>query len=157
MKRYDMEVTSEINAVPASCGGWYDIDEVDQERIALCKKLNYDTVRFIEFFYKAGSTSEGAFKSGSVYRALQESEPNRFIRAPENLSYRFLTEDVPYGIVPMGHLGRMLQVATPTIKALVDLACLINETDYWKTGWTPEKMGIQGMSLEKLMTFVRNG
>ena len=133
------------------------IDEIDKERIALCEKVNYMTERFLEFFYKAGSTTERAFKSGSVYMALQESEPNRFIRAPEGLSYRFLTEDVPYGIVPMAYLGKMLGVATPTINALTDLASLINGTNYWETGWTPEKLGIQGMSLERLLEYVENG
>jgi len=133
------------------------IDEIDKERIALCEKVNYMTERFLEFFYKAGSTTERAFKSGSVYMALQESEPNRFIRAPANLSYRFLTEDVPYGIVPMAYLGKMLGVATPTINALTDLASLINGTNYWETGWTPEKLGIQGMSLERLLEYVENG
>jgi opine dehydrogenase len=130
------------------------MDEIDKERINLCKQVGYSTVRFLEYFYRAGSTSEKAFKSGSVYMALQESEPNRFIRAPENLSYRFLTEDVPYGIVPMAYLGKMLGAPTPTINALIDLASLIKETNYWETGWTPEKMGIQGMTPERLLEYV---
>ena len=133
------------------------IEEIDKERIALCQKINYPTERFLDFFYKAGATSEKAFKSGSVYQALQESEPNRFIRAPENLSYRFLTEDVPFGIVPMAYLGEMLDVPTPTINALIVLASLINETNYRQTGWTLEKMGIEGMRLEKLLNYVENG
>jgi opine dehydrogenase len=133
------------------------IDQIDKERIALCQKVNYSTERFLEFFYKAGSTSERAFKSGSVYMGLQESEPNRFIRAPENLKYRYLTEDVPYGIVPMAYLGKMLSVSTPTINALIDLASLINETNYWETGWTPEKMGIKGMGPKELLDYVENG
>jgi opine dehydrogenase len=133
------------------------IDEIDKERIALCRQIGYSSDRFVEHFYKAGSTSENAFKSGSVYTALQESEPNRFIRAPENLSHRFLSEDVPYGIVPMAHLGKMLGVRTPTINALVDLASVINETNYWQAGWTPERLGIQGMNLEQLLFYVENG
>jgi len=133
------------------------MEEVDKERMAVCHKVNYPTERFLEFFYKAGSTSERAFQSGSLYMALQESEPNRFIRAPANLSYRYLTEDVPFGIVPMAYLGRLLGVATPTMNALIDLASLINGTNYWETGWTPERLGIQGMSLEKLQDYVENG
>lgn len=133
------------------------MEKVDKERMAICQKLSFKSDRFLDFFYKAGSTSERAYQSGSLYQALQESEPNRFIRAPENLSYRFLTEDIPFGIVPMAYLGRMLDVPTPIINALVDLASIINGTDYWKTGWTPEKMGIQGMSLEGLLNYVENG
>ena len=133
------------------------IEEVDKERIALCQKLNYPTEKFLDFFYKAGSTSENAYRSGSLYQALQESEPNRFIRAPENLSYRFLTEDVPFGVVPMACLGEMLGIQTPMINALIDLASIICETNFRQTGWTLEKMGIKGMSLEALLYYVANG
>ncbi len=133
------------------------IEEVDKERIALCQKINYATGCFLDFFYKAGATSERAYRAGSLYQALQESEPNRFIRAPETLSYRYLTEDIPFGIVPMAYLGEMLGIPTPTINALIDLASTINETNYQQTGWTLEKMGIKGMSLEKLLDYVENG
>jgi opine dehydrogenase len=133
------------------------MEAVDQERMALCRRLNYPSERFLDFFYQAGSTSEGAYRSGSLYRALQESEPNRFIRAPENLSYRFLAEDIPYGLVPMADLGTMLGVTTPVINALIDLASLINETDYRRTGRTLGKMGIQGMGLDQLLDCVEQG
>jgi len=133
------------------------IEAIDQERMALCQKLGTSSERFLDFFYKAGSTSDEAYRSGSVYRALQESEPNRFIRAPESLSYRFLSEDIPFGIVPMACLGRMLGIDTPIIDGLINLASLVNGTDYWKTGWTLEKMGIDGMGLEKLLDYVEHG
>ncbi len=133
------------------------MEEVDKERMALCRKLDCPTDRFLDYFYRAGSTSERAYRSGSLYQALQESEPNRFIRAPENLSYRFLTEDVPFGIVPMASLGERLGVPTPTINALIDLASLICERNFRQTGWSVEKMGIKGMSLESLLNYVENG
>jgi opine dehydrogenase len=133
------------------------IEELDRERISLCHKINYPTERLLDFFYKAGATSERAYRSGSFYQALQESEPNRFIRAPETLSHRYIAEDIPFGIVPMAYLGEMLGVPTPTINALIGLASLINDTDYRQTGWTLEKMGIEGMTLEELLNYVENG
>jgi opine dehydrogenase len=133
------------------------IERVDEERIALCQRVGYATEPFLDFFYKAGSTTEAGYRSRSVYGALQASEPNRFIRAPENLSYRFLTEDVPYGIVPMAYLGSLVNVPTPVIRSLVDLASAISERNYWETGWTPEKMGIEGMGAERLLEFVHQG
>jgi len=41
----------------------------------------------------------------------------------------------------MAYLGRMLGVDTPIIDGLINVASLINETDYWKKGWTLERMG----------------
>jgi opine dehydrogenase len=57
----------------------------------------------------------------------------------------------------MAYLGEMLGVPTPTINALIGLASLINDTDYRQTGWTLEKMGIEGMALEELLNYVENG
>jgi opine dehydrogenase len=133
------------------------VEALDSERMGLCGKIDYKSDRFMEFFFKAGATSEGAFKSGSMYRVLQESEANRFIRAPEDLSYRFLTEDVPYGLVPMAYLGKLWNVPTTAMNALIVLTSAIHKTDYWETGWTLEKMGIQGMSLKRLLKYVENG
>lgn len=131
--------------------------ELDKERIALCRRFGLATQRFADFFYEAGSTTEAAYRSGSLYRVLQESEPNRFIRAPENLSYRFLTEDIPFGIVPLAHLGSLAGVSMPTVQALIALASVISGQDYMQDGWTLEKMGLQGMTPEQVLHFVENG
>ena len=57
----------------------------------------------------------------------------------------------------MAYLGKMLGVATPTINALIDLASLISEKNYWEEGWTLEKMGISGMTNTRLMEYVEEG
>jgi len=133
------------------------MEELDNERVGLCRKFGFDTERFADFFFQAGSTSEAAYRSGVLHRVLQESEPNRFIRAPENLSYRFLTEDIPFGIVPMAHLGSLVGVPMPIVQALIALASVINGQDYLHAGWTLEKMGIQGMRPPQLLDFLENG
>jgi opine dehydrogenase len=130
------------------------IEAIDRERMALCEKLRIGGESFLDFFYRAGSTTEEAWRSGSVYRALQDSEPNRFIRAPEGLTYRFLSEDIPFGLVPMACLGQALGIATPIMDGLIDLASLVNGTDYWKTGRTLNRMGIEGLGTESLLDFV---
>ena len=133
------------------------IEEIDKERMALVlRSWLLDPSLFSTSFTKPVPQAR---KGSSRIRvlALQESEPNRFIRAPANLSYRFLTEDIPYGIVPMAYLGKMLACPTPTINALMILLHLISQTNYWATGWTPEKMGIDGMGLKELLDYVENG
>ena len=133
------------------------MEELDRERIALCRRLGLTTQRFADFFYEAGSTTEAAYRSGSLHRVLQESEPNRFIRAPVTLSYRFLTEDIPFGIVPLAHLGSLAGISLPTVRALITLASVINGQDYMQAGWTLEKMGLQGMTPAQVLHFVDNG
>ena len=68
-----------------------------------------------------------------------------------------MTEDIPFGIVPMSYLGHMVGVPTPIMNSFIELASIINERDYWKEGWTFEKMGIAGMTIEKSKEYLQNG
>jgi opine dehydrogenase len=70
------------------------------------------------------------------------------------LRMRYLTEDIPYGLIPVSSPGKMINVSTPTIDAVIQLASIINQTDYQKKGRTVEKLGISGFTVEQLIKFV---
>ncbi len=128
--------------------------EVERERMAVMKAMGLKPVSFNEVFFHYGATSERALKSGSVFDALQDSEPNKPILAPNSMKHRFLDEDIPNGFVPMEALGKLVEVKTPTITSLIDLACLINDKDYRETGLTLDKLGLSGMTLDEIMAYV---
>jgi opine dehydrogenase len=114
-------------------------------------------IRFGDVVYQAGLTSEEARASGSIYRAIHESEPNRTIKSPPKLDHRYLNEDVGYGLVPMAEIGRMMGVATPVIDALITLASVINGQDYRRSGLTLEKMGLAEVHPADLPMFLQEG
>jgi opine dehydrogenase len=133
------------------------IERVDQERLTILDRLGVCGVPFIDAFYEAGYTTPDARASRSVYRAFQESEPNKPRPAPESLRHRYMEEDVPYGLVPMAALARLAGVPTPTIDALVTLASVLMGSDYWHEGRTAERMGLAGRSLSEVLADVCNG
>ena len=133
------------------------IEAVDRERLEIVQRLGLDPLRFVDIFYQAGLTSEAARTSGSIYRAINESEPNRTIKSPKTLDHRYLREDVGYGLVPMAEIGRLLGVKTPVIDALITLASVVNRADYRKDGLTLEKMGLAGVTPEHLPGVLHNG
>jgi opine dehydrogenase len=133
------------------------IEEVDKERLEIVKRLGLKPLRFVDIFYQAGLTSEAARASGSVYRAISESEPNRTIKSPETLNHRYIKEDVGYGLVPMAEIGRLLDVKTPVIDALITLASVISRTDYRREGLTLEKMGLSAIRPDDLPKILREG
>ena len=69
----------------------------------------------------------------------------------------FITEDVPYGLVPWASLAEKLGVETPIMRALIALASAVNETDYWSVGRSLERLGMGGMSVEEVKSFVETG
>lgn len=126
------------------------IDAVDGERLEIVKALELTQHSFIEIFHSAGLTSDAALAANSVYQALQESAPNRTIKAPRTLDHRYMHEDVGYGLVPMAELGRLLELETPVIDALITLASTMNTIDYRRKGLTLEKMGLRDATVADL-------
>jgi opine dehydrogenase len=133
------------------------IDRLDRERMAAMTALGLDPVRFVEIFYLYGATSKEALEAGSSHLALRDSAPNALIKAPPDLRNRYISEDVPFGLVPMRHLAALAGVSTPIIDALIALASVANGVDYLTTGLTLDKMGLGRVTPFSLPVFLREG
>jgi opine dehydrogenase len=133
------------------------IEQVDDERLEIVRRLGLPPLRFVDIFHQAGLTSDEARISGSILRAINESEPNRTIKAPAVLDHRYLKEDVGFGLLPMAEIGRLMDVKTPVIDALVTLASVINQADYRSEGLTLDKMGLTGITAKGLPKILQEG
>jgi opine dehydrogenase len=133
------------------------IEAVDRERLAIGSKFNLLLPTFIDYFCEAGLTSEAARQSRSVYRAMQESHPNRTIKSPPSLNHRYLHEDVGYGLVPMVEFGRLANISTPTMESLITLSSIAQGVDYCREGLTLQQMNLEGLSIEELLKVVTEG
>lgn len=71
--------------------------------------------------------------------------------------HRYIDEDARIGDTFLASLGDMIGVPTPTIKSLVHLASLVNQTNYFKTGRTVEKAGVAGLDIDELNRFLAEG
>lgn len=121
------------------------LDQVDAERVAVAAALGIRALTAREWLYLAYNTVGKSLQS-----AMHANPGYRGIMAPTNLNMRYITEDVPYSLVPIASVGEMLNTPTPTIKALIHFASTIHDCDYWKDGRTVEKLGIAGKSLKEI-------
>lgn len=126
------------------------MEAADQERIAVLKAFSLPAPNLVELFYDAKYTDEKGRDSGTIYGALQNSEPNSQIKCPTSLADRYLVEDVSYGLVPFSQLAKVAGVPTPTIDAMIQMANVISCTDYHETGLNLNRMGLEGMRLEEI-------
>ncbi len=125
------------------------MDAVDKERMSIASILCYETYSFIEtmqIMYKV--------KAENVYDTMYQISAHNVQMAPENLKHRYITEDIPYGLVTLASLGKMLNIPTPGIEAIVNIASMANGEDYWKSGRTMDKMGLSDKSLTGLIDYV---
>jgi opine dehydrogenase len=95
-------------------------------------------------FAEIGSTSREAAASGDFRQALEDSVPNRFIRAPSSLDSRYLHEDIPFGVVPLADIGKAVGAKVAVLEAIITIASTIAARDYREEGRTLARMGLNG-------------
>jgi opine dehydrogenase len=64
---------------------------------------------------------DSAFGKDMIYAGIKRN-------GPESLKDRFVTEDVPYGMVLLSTLGDLLGISTPIHDKVIQLASFINCT-----------------------------
>ena len=128
------------------------IMQVDAERRAIGKALGYDLSPINEAFHAAGFGPKG-----DLWQTINGSLMLTRLKAPGSLKSRWLTEDIPYGIVTWSRLGSHYGVETPVMKALVAIGSIITGSDEWRRGRSLEDLGIAGMAIDELKEFLKSG
>ncbi len=140
-----------IDGITPSVGAF--VEQMDSERIALGKAFGFDMKTLKECYremYNSGDMSE----KDTLSELCKKVAAYREIKAQKTLRTRYIFEDVPYSLVALQSLAKIAKVATPCIDAVVQLArsMLYGELD---EGRTCEALGIDGMTKEDLLRFVR--
>ena len=65
---------------------------------------------------------------------------------PKSLDHKFITEDVPTGLIPMSALGAAAGVGTPAINALVEVVRSMTGKDFAAGARTLESLGLSDMN-----------
>jgi len=127
---------------------------IDKERLAIGKVLGYDLQSQIEWLRETYS-----LEGDTLYDVLQSSGVygGHGADAPKSLSYRYLTEDVPFLLVPVASFGRALGVPCPLIESVILLAGTINDRDFYEEGRTLEKLGLQSAGREDIAKILSTG
>lgn len=133
------------------------IDAVDRDRLRVAEAYGVVVSTFLDYFHEAGYTSHRAWAIRSVFEAMKDSVPNRYIKAPPNLEGRYITEDVAFGLVPLRAFAAAAGVATPTIDALIHLASAATGVDFAQTGLTAERLGLAGAGRADVLRLIERG
>lgn len=133
------------------------IEAVDGDRLRVAAAYGIATGSFLDFFHAAGYTSERAWAAGSVFEAMKDSVPNRYIKAQPNLEGRYITEDIAFGLVPLRVFAAAAGVATPTVEAFIHLASVATGVDYDESGLTAARLGLEGADRSEVLNLVERG
>lgn len=127
-------------------------EAVDRERREVAKSLGVPLVSALE-----GLKTMYNLKGDTLHEVLAENPAysQHGPDAPGTMTHRYLTEDVPFLLVPVSMLGRIAGVPTPVIDSIILLAETINDANYSDIGWNEKQLGMQGLGKGELIEFIR--
>ena len=105
------------------------LEKADNERLSVGEAMGYkleSTANWLRRIYSVNGSN--------LYECIRNNESYNDIYAPTSLKHRYLEEDIPYGLVPIESVAMHYGITTPCITTVIDLACLVMETDYREHG-----------------------
>lgn len=105
---------------------------------------------------KAWYGHQGA--EGDTVSELQHSLPHfAYSKMPTTMDYRYITEDVPYGLIPSAAFLEQLGFNHTTHTALANILCAVCGRDFYQEARTMEELGIAGMDRAQVMNYLKSG
>lgn len=126
------------------------IEEMDREIVRVKRALGMPPVSHSELFARRYNVAD-------LRAFLKEVIGPKGNKGPFKVASRYITEDTPIGLRLISSLGDYAGVPTPTIDASIQFAGLMNAADYWQTGMTLERLGLDDLSPKQLRRFLTTG
>ncbi len=130
------------------------MEALDAERMALGRALGLNLMAHRQM---ARTWYGHQGYQGSTFPDKERNPVYASIKAESELDSRYLTEDVPYGLVPLEDMGRLAGVDMPICTSLINLANSLLEQDFRATGQTLAGIGLGDLSMSELKRFVEEG
>ncbi len=128
------------------------IEIIDEERLSVANAYGADIISAKDWLVKSYDTY-----GETLYERINNNKAYEEIKAPRNIHVRYVTEDVPTGLVPISELGKVVGVSTPNIDAVIEIASSIYKTNFRETGRSLKNLGINGMFKEDILQYFKTG
>jgi opine dehydrogenase len=132
------------------------MEKMDSERLKVAEKLGLKLDTFLEGMRKF-YTSENPGNDLHDFLTHSSAHGGRGPDAPKDLKHRYVSEDVPIGLVAVSSLGKLVNIKTPTIDSIILLSSVMNEVDYFKNGIKMEEIGFSGKNVEDIQEYINKG
>ncbi len=117
---------------------------LESERVAMLRAVGVEPMEFEAYYHFRYQKSWADFATVSS-------------KGPASADTRYISEDIPIGMVLWASLGDMLGIQTPTARSLIHISSVIHDRDYWQGGRTVQKLGLAGMTAGQLTSYLIEG
>lgn len=117
---------------------WRILEALDSEKMDVLEKLGFPRMRYVDACKYRNSLDDN-MDAKEVF--LDYAEMDTRAKGPTQVDSRYISEDVPQGLVMLEALGFELGVNTPIATGLIEIASAALGRDLRAEGRTPEKLG----------------
>lgn len=129
------------------------LERMDQERQQIAKALGLQVYTYLELMEQ-----HYGIKYDCIYDFFTQSKPhNALPLCPPSTQHRYITQDVANLLVPWQNLATIAGVQVPVISNVINMASLINQTNYMRHGSDLLHLGLHNRCSESIKTFVLSG
>ena len=127
-------------------------DQLDLERLAVAHAYGIEGISVVETLHRY--YGHQGMDGNNLYELFSNSPIHKPAPGPKSTDNRLLTEDIPYGLVPLVSFARLADVPTPLVDAIITLASAVNESNYRQSGRSVESLGLSGKTPDEIIKFV---
>jgi len=128
------------------------LEAYDRERIPVCQtyEVLFTSMRkhIIDYYDSKGS---------SLFEVIQNCKLYQSRCWPADTWIKWIKTDVNYALIPYVALATLAGISTPISKGIIEVFGAILETNFWETGLTLDKLGLENLTREEIIRYVTEG
>ena len=132
-------------------------EAINAERVAVAAALGASVPDLAEWFDRVYGVREASLVETCRRLTLDADGPYQATGTPASLDHKYITEDLPVGLIPMSALGAAARVPTPAIDALIELVRHMTGKDFAAEARTLDRLGLAGMDGPQIRRIMAEG
>lgn len=120
---------------------WSLVEKLDAEKMEVLESLKLRKIPYVEACKFRNSEDLSLDAKEVFYDYAQNNSPT----GPNISDSRYITEDVPEGLVLLESLGEILNIKTPVCSALIEIASACLDIDFRDNGRTLDRLGVENV------------
>jgi opine dehydrogenase len=118
---------------------------INAERVGVAAAYGAEVPNLEDWFQRVYGVRGASLDETCRLLTTNSDGPYQATGTPANWQHKYITEDVPTGLVPMSALGRAAGVATPAIDAVIQMAQALAGSDFTGSARTLDRLGLAGL------------
>jgi opine dehydrogenase len=133
------------------------LQALDAERLAVARAFGVAVPGIHEWLLETYGLGGDSLREVFHRLTHEPTGPYQWTPTPRSLDHKYVTEDVPCGLVAMSALGSAGGVATPVIDGLIAVTSAMLGRDLRKEGRTLERLGLAGKAVAEIRAIAESG